>query len=386
MVFNHYISLVYDKEIERADFLAGYDIEAHIMSYPLCMNHAVSRELAKRCGKNIAEFMEACIEEDYYIHCLVDTYYIHAYEETCGASHFMHNILLYGYDGQNRIFYAADCFTEGKYSFAKIPYEEFEHGFTISGFDWLEGIRLIKKREAPHIGIWYDIPHLKEQINYYIKGSYVSSPVYVDGMTAYGCSDVNLTAINNVSEYIRRDVQLNNSQECMARYYNGSQYAYFNCYLWALNILVVDKTTFDVGQIAMNEIGVMGTPGYWCNDIRRLKTGDKLNQVEGYVKRDLTALKYKVYSITQTTPSYSLSRHALAFKLRTNPWDYHFMRLQKGEGKWSFKAGWKGPAFWINGKTPNQVIWTEYKCYYSRPVWENTGVSYNSALWYITYK
>lgn len=84
----------------------------------------------------------------------------------------------------------------------------------------------------------------------------------------------------------------------MARYHNGSQYAYFNCYLWALNILVVDKTTFDVGQITMNEIGVMGTPGYWCNDIRRLKTGDKLNQVEGYVKRDLTALKYKVYSIT----------------------------------------------------------------------------------------
>lgn len=62
------------------------------------------------------------------------------------------------------------------------------------------------------------------------------------------------------------------------------------------------------------------------------------------------------------------------------------MRLQKGEKKWSFKAGWKGPVFWINGKTPNQVIWTEYKCYYSRPVWENTGVSYNSALWYITYK
>lgn len=180
MVFNNYIPLVYDKEIERADFLAGYDIEAHIMSYPLCMNHAVSRELAEHCGKNIIEFMETCIEEDYYIHCLVDTYYIHAYEETCGVSHFMHNILLYGYDGQNRIFYAADCFMEGKYSFAKIPYEEFERGFTISGFDWLEGIRLIKKREAPHIGIWYDIPHLKEQINYYIKGSYVPSPVYAE--------------------------------------------------------------------------------------------------------------------------------------------------------------------------------------------------------------
>lgn len=37
-------------------------------------------------------------------------------------------------------------------------------------------------------------------------------------------------------------------------------------------------------------------------------------------------------------------------------------------------------------KTPNQVTWIEYKCYYSRPVWENVGVAYNSALWYITYK
>ena len=51
MVFNNYIPLVYDKEIERMDFLTGYDIEAHIMNYPLCMNHAVSRELAECCGK-----------------------------------------------------------------------------------------------------------------------------------------------------------------------------------------------------------------------------------------------------------------------------------------------------------------------------------------------
>ena len=201
MVFNNYIPLIYDKEIERMDFLTGYDIEAHIMSYPLCMNHAVSRELAEHCQKDITEFLETCIEEDYYIHCLVDTYYIHAYEETYGASHFMHNILLYGYDGQNQMFYVADCFTEGKYSFAEISYEEFKRGFAISGFDWLEGIRLIKKREAPHIAIWYDIPHLKEQIAYYTEGIYVPSPVYVerklvpeDSRYAYGISVYDETA------------------------------------------------------------------------------------------------------------------------------------------------------------------------------------------------
>ncbi len=212
-----------------------------------------------------------------------------------------------------------------------------------------------------------------------------------NGMTAYGCSDINLTLINTVSEYTRNDVSIYrgySSAQYMARYYNGIQYAYFNCYLWGLNTLIVDKNAFDPNQIKGNEIGVMGTPGYWCNDIRRLKEGDALNQLEGYVKRDLTALKYKVYSITQTTPSYSLSRHALAFKLRTNPWDYHFMRLQRGEGKWSFKAGWKGPAFWINGKTPNQVTWTEYICLDSgsSKVWRNDGGVYNSTLWYITYK
>lgn len=180
MVLNDYIPLVYDKEIERADFLIGYDIEACIMSYPLCMNHAVSRELAENYGKSISEFMEICIEDNYYIHCLIDTYYIYAYEQTCGTSHFMHNILLYGYNRKNKIFYAADCFTEGKYSFAEISYEEFERGFFISGFDWLEGVRLIKKREAPHIGIWYHISHLKKQMNLYIEGKYVLCPVKVE--------------------------------------------------------------------------------------------------------------------------------------------------------------------------------------------------------------
>lgn len=180
MVFNDSIGLVYDRDIERADFVIGYDIQAFIMNYPLCMNHGVSRKMAERCGKSITDFMEECIEDDYYVHCLVDTYYISAYKETCGTSHFMHNILLYGYDGKRQIFYGADCFAEGKYSFEEVTYEEFERGFVISGFDWLEGIRLIKKRESPYIGIWYHIPHLKEQIRLYTTGAYVSCPIKVE--------------------------------------------------------------------------------------------------------------------------------------------------------------------------------------------------------------
>lgn len=180
MIFNDYIGIVYDADIERADFVIGYDIEAYIINYPLCINHGISREIVENFSDGIIGFIEKCIDDDYYIHCLVDTYYIGAYKDTYRISHFMHNILLYGYDAKKKMFYGADCFSEGKYSLAEVCYEEFERGFFIEEFDWLEGIRLIKKREAPYIGIWYQVSHLKEQIKMYTDGVYVPSPIKVE--------------------------------------------------------------------------------------------------------------------------------------------------------------------------------------------------------------
>ena len=101
----------------------------------------------------------------------------------------------------------------------------------------------------------------------------------------------------------------------------------------------------------------------------------------------MQSLGYKIISVTSVTPSYSSTRHALAFRLRTNKgWDYHFMRLRKGENSWSFKAGWIGPIMQLRGNLkPNQVSWSGYDCE-NQFVWNSNGVYYNSAIMYIIYK
>lgn len=62
------------------------------------------------------------------------------------------------------------------------------------------------------------------------------------------------------------------------------------------------------------------------------------------------------------------------------------MRLKKGEGNWSFKAGWKGPIMQLrNNLNPNQISWSGYNCV-NGSVWNCNGMYYNSAIIYIVYK
>lgn len=207
------------------------------------------------------------------------------------------------------------------------------------------------------------------------------------GMSAYSCSD-RYVEIVELSGYTMSTMTIiPGDSKYMVSYFNGSKYAYLNCFLWSIGIKVIDPIKYDYGQVVSNEIGVMGTPGYWCNDIRKLRAEDSLNQLEGYTKRDLQSLGYKIISVTSVTPSYSSTRHALAFRLRTNKgWDYHFMRLRKGENSWSFKAGWIGPIMQLRGNLkPNQVSWSGYDCE-NQFVWNSNGVYYNSAIMYIIYK
>lgn len=209
------------------------------------------------------------------------------------------------------------------------------------------------------------------------------------GMSAYSCSD-RYVEIIGLAGYSMSTILIGrggSNSQYVACYSNSIQYAYFNCYLWALGIVVVDKidNNYNLGN---NAIENMGRPGYWCNDIRGLRIGDELNQLEGYTKRDLQALGYKIIAVTSVTPSYTYSstRHALALALRSGRhWDYHFMRLRKGEKSWSFKAGWEGPIMRAKYTPPDKMTWQGYKNL-NGSVWDGDGLIYDTNIYYIVYK
>lgn len=120
--------------------------------------------------------------------------------------------------------------------------------------------------------------------------------------------------------------------------------------------------------------------------------GDDIHSAVGFTKRDLTALGYRVMSVTTITPANSSSHHAMAIRMRTpdnGGWDCQFMRLRKSEQRWTFKAGWEAPMFrFTTDKKPNEITWRGYYCtsVNGKVLWRGNNGVYTGTLYYITYK
>ena len=201
------------------------------------------------------------------------------------------------------------------------------------------------------------------------------------GMAAYG-SDSNFTLINNVAGYIRADGPVNGI--IRSQYIKSGEYAHFNCYLWALTIVITG--TDHLGRFDENGNTIMGRPGYWFSKVLKLNDGASIDTTLYCTKLDLLSFKYRVQSVSQNTPSSSSRYHALAVRIRTTGnWDYHFMRLRKSENRWSFKGGWGSPVFQLDsGLKPNQIKWKGYV--FRDGLWREENAEYDGALYYIVYK
>lgn len=168
-LLNHYMQLAYNKSIDRMDFSIGLDILAFIKNYPLVYVESINRKRIKYKWSSVIEYVKRCLEDDYYVYCLVDTYYIPCYKQWYLKKHIAHNILIYGFDNKKN-FFVADNFVNGKYSFDKVKFEEFEKGYNGQiEYDWFEGIVMIKINESPYKAIGYNIPMIKNGITNYIK-------------------------------------------------------------------------------------------------------------------------------------------------------------------------------------------------------------------------
>ncbi len=211
ILLNDMLTIIYDSEKERADFDIGFEIVPYIANYPLCFNYAIPRNLISSNWKSLSNFLIDSINDGCYITFLANTYYISAYTETYRRLNFLHDIMIYGYDEKNKIFYGTDAFEKGKYERREIPFEEIERSFSCGNEeDWFEGIRLIKRKENQFMGIWYEIEYIKEQCNQFLKGEYIKSPIYLerkrdikDKKYSYGINVYD--AIHNYIKYLKDD-------------------------------------------------------------------------------------------------------------------------------------------------------------------------------------
>lgn len=90
----------------------------------------ISKEYLLRMNIDVVKFIINSVAEGYYIYLLVRKKDIKAYKYESEASReqdrFAHDLLIYGYDITQELFYIADNFMDGKYSFQKCTFKELE--------------------------------------------------------------------------------------------------------------------------------------------------------------------------------------------------------------------------------------------------------------------
>jgi hypothetical protein len=146
--YNYYIQLetpVISPAGIRLDFYT-------ILMYKTCpfvYYQRLSRELIAKRYPTITEFIIENIDLGNYVYFCIDRYFISAYARY-QQMHDLHDIFCYGYNLEEKVFYVADCFKDGLYSYSKAPFAEVDEGYLKYGEtgigDWMDGVETIRYR------------------------------------------------------------------------------------------------------------------------------------------------------------------------------------------------------------------------------------------------
>ena len=120
------------------------------------------RDLIFKSPTDIASFIIACIDEGYYVRPTVDEYFLH-YSPAYKKRHFVHEILIYGYDNQTFVGIGFD--KKGDYAAYPIAFAELEQAVVhadLTGHYDPDGLRLFKY--DPQAEYDFDIQLVREHL------------------------------------------------------------------------------------------------------------------------------------------------------------------------------------------------------------------------------
>lgn len=118
---------------------------------PWLFESHIPREIIKKSIPDFISFCKTSLCSGFYLSFMINEKWIPAYNQ---ERDFDHNILIYGYEEADKIFYIADFFSNRKYNFASCTYRELENAFFdeyIDHTDYFETVRLINFRNTNYI-------------------------------------------------------------------------------------------------------------------------------------------------------------------------------------------------------------------------------------------
>ena len=149
-VYNNFIQLQFRKhEGHRLDFCICMDYYMIKNNCPWIYRDGVSRDLIYKKWGSLTDFIIDAIDDEYYVDIVVDEYYIKEYD-AFHKRYFEHNLMIYGYDKEKKIFYVADSFKDGKYYYATVTFDEIEQSaLTKNYYKYCESVIIFKKAYRP---------------------------------------------------------------------------------------------------------------------------------------------------------------------------------------------------------------------------------------------
>mgnify|MGYP000518817397 CR=1 FL=1 len=167
-LFSNHIQL-FCKLFKETDTYLDFYEPLHRLHYPLISRQSIDKKVIFGKKDNIISFLINCLELEYYIYLSVDTFYIPLYNSNI---HRGHDIFVYGFDKNKKIFYVADFFGIN-YGYDIVDFQMFQQGVysQYSDNNNLKGIQLLKVNQVG-INSTYslNITQIKSHLLDYING------------------------------------------------------------------------------------------------------------------------------------------------------------------------------------------------------------------------
>lgn len=167
-IYNIFIQLRY---LDNEHILFFEQYRSLIDGCPYINRNTIERTQIDRNYKCIIDYIEDMISQDKYIFLHIDRFYISFFEEH-NQKHVWHELLVFGYDKKEKLFYCADNGDDGKYTHFICEYKEF-----LAAYNGISGLRFQMDVHTLELVKWWneeDENIRMNQIFFLLEGYYFS--------------------------------------------------------------------------------------------------------------------------------------------------------------------------------------------------------------------
>jgi hypothetical protein len=153
--------------VEENSGLNFYDYDFSHYHIPFLKKHSLPRDIVFNKEEHIIDFTIQWLKEGYYVYHFVDEYYIDT-KFSYHRQHFIHEMLLYGYNDEEELFYTSGFDSRGIYTKQTVSYKQFEEAFQKADIsvDYQNVVYLWQANDDCRYQ--FDVDFVKEQLSDYM--------------------------------------------------------------------------------------------------------------------------------------------------------------------------------------------------------------------------